>query len=83
MARLSRSFKISAVKAFTWRFVASSITWCVTYVATEDTTLATQLALADSVVKILGYYMHEVLWIVGSRDKTSELVAQCLENPKP
>ena len=49
-------------KAFSWRFFASIITFLIGWIATEDIEKGFWIFLADVVLKLVLYYLHERLW---------------------
>lgn len=53
----------SIAKALSWRVLAVMITTFVAYLFTEDHTFAMKIGLADSLIKLLVYYLHERAWI--------------------
>jgi uncharacterized membrane protein len=52
----------SIVKALSWRFVATVITFFVSWILTGRLTLAVEIGLADTILKLGAYYSHERLW---------------------
>ncbi len=56
------SHKRSIVKAFTWRLVATVITFTVSYVLTKKIALAAGISLSDTLIKVFSYYGHERIW---------------------
>lgn len=61
----------SIAKALSWRVLAVMITAFVAYVFTDDPVFAIQIGLADSVIKLLVYYLHERAWIRASFGRTA------------
>lgn len=53
----------SIVKALSWRFCATTITFFVSWIITGKLTLAVEIGLLDTVIKLGAYYSHERLWI--------------------
>ncbi len=53
----------SLMKAMSWRLIAVVITTTVGYLFTENATFAISIGIADSIVKIFAYYLHERAWI--------------------
>ena len=49
-------------KAFTWRAIAVSITAIVSYVITGEAKISMLIGGIDSLVKLIGYYLHERVW---------------------
>jgi uncharacterized membrane protein len=54
----SRSF----VKAVTWRITGSLDTFVLSLIITGSLTLAGSIAVAETVTKIVLYYLHERAW---------------------
>jgi len=52
----------SLVKALTWRVMAAVITTLVAWAVTGDTAFAATIGLADTMLKLGAYYMHERTW---------------------
>ena len=52
----------SIVKALTWRVIATSTTMALAYVATGDIKLAGAIGVADVIIKLFFYYVHERAW---------------------
>ncbi len=53
----------SIAKALSWRFLATLITFSVAWVITGQLTLAAEIGLADTLIKLGVYYSHERLWV--------------------
>ncbi|MHC4424026.1 MAG: DUF2061 domain-containing protein [Planctomycetota bacterium] len=51
------------MKAFSWRLVATLVTFTVAWFATGKLTLAVEIGVADALIKLGAYYFHERLWI--------------------
>lgn len=56
----------SIAKALSWRFLAVLITSFVAYLFTDDGAFAMKIGIADSLLKLLVYYLHERAWIRAS-----------------
>ncbi|MDO8577615.1 MAG: DUF2061 domain-containing protein [Dehalococcoidales bacterium] len=56
------SHKRSILKAFTWRVIASVITFLVSYALTRKVELAAGISLFDTLIKVFSYYGHERIW---------------------
>lgn len=56
----------SIAKALSWRFLAVLITSFVAYLFTDDGAFAMKIGVADSLLKLLVYYLHERAWIRAS-----------------
>lgn len=52
----------SLLKALSWRVIASAITGSVVFCFTGKGWLSLAVGLADSLIKILAYFMHERIW---------------------
>ena len=51
------------MKALSWRLVATVVTFSVAWFVTGKLTLAAEIGVADTLIKLGGYYFHERLWI--------------------
>lgn len=51
------------MKTLSWRLVATVVTFSVAWFATGKLTLAAEIGVADTLIKLGGYYFHERLWI--------------------
>jgi uncharacterized membrane protein len=51
------------VKALSWRCIATLITFTVAWIITGRLTFATEIGLADTLLKLGAYYLHERAWI--------------------
>lgn len=52
----------SIIKTFSWRFFATLITFSIAWILTERITLAAEIGVADTLLKLGAYYSHERLW---------------------
>ena len=52
----------SIVKTFSWRFIATVVTFFVAWVLTGKIALAVEIGVADTLIKLGAYYSHERLW---------------------
>ncbi len=52
----------SLTKALSWRAVALVITTVLGYLFTGSVAFAASIGVADSLIKILAYYLHERAW---------------------
>jgi adenylylsulfate kinase len=59
---MKTSTKRHLVKSLSWRVVAVFTTSLVTFLLTQSITLAITLGLIDTVLKLLFYYYHELIW---------------------
>lgn len=57
------SRKRSIAKALSWRVVAVFITSCVAWGVTREITLAVEIGVIDTLIKLGVYYGHERLWL--------------------
>lgn len=63
MLSKTREFRTrSIVKALTWRFIATSTTMALAYAATGDLKIAGAIGVADVIIKLFFYYVHERAW---------------------
>ena len=51
------------MKALSWRLVATLVTFTVAWFATRKLTLAAEISVADTMIKLGTYYLHERAWI--------------------
>jgi uncharacterized membrane protein len=51
------------IKALSWRFVATLITFTVAWIVTGELAFAAEIGLADTVIKLGAYYFHERTWM--------------------
>ena len=49
-------------KAVTWRFIATTTTFLIAFVVSDDITLGASIATADVIIKTVLYYWHERTW---------------------
>ena len=61
----------SIAKALSWRALAVMITAFVAYLFTDNAAFAMKIGVADSVVKLLVYYLHERAWVRASFGRVS------------
>lgn len=57
------SHKRSIAKALSWRVWATLITTCVAFLMTGEMTVAIEIGLLDTLLKLGAYYGHERLWL--------------------
>jgi uncharacterized membrane protein len=57
------SHSTSVVKAFTWRFIATSITTLLVLLISGKLDLALEVGALDIVTKLIAYYLHERGWL--------------------
>ncbi len=53
----------TVTKALSWRLIATLVTFTVAWYATGKLTLAVEIGVADTLIKLGAYYFHERLWI--------------------
>ena len=53
----------SITKALSWRFIATLVTFSVAWLVTGKLSLAAEIGVADTVIKLGAYYFHERAWI--------------------
>ena len=56
------SHKRSIAKTATWRIIATFITAIVAFLFTGTAALSIGIGLADTIIKLFGYYFHERAW---------------------
>lgn len=59
---LTESHARSIAKTFSWRLFATVITFSVSWALTGRVTLAAEIGIADTLVKLFAYYSHERAW---------------------
>ncbi|MCL5263834.1 MAG: DUF2061 domain-containing protein [Chloroflexi bacterium] len=64
------SHRRSIAKAITWRLFALSITIGTVWALTGEARLAATVGLADTLLKIGSYYLHERAWTRSSFGRT-------------
>lgn len=52
----------SVVKALTWRFIATATTMSLVYIGTGDIELMAHVGIADVIIKLFFYFVHERAW---------------------
>ena len=50
-------------KAFSWRLIATLVTFTVAWIITKELTFAAEIGIADTIIKLGAYYCHERAWI--------------------
>jgi adenylylsulfate kinase len=53
----------SIYKALSWRVIATVVTTTLAYLWSQDLTVAASIGAADSLIKLLAYYLHERAWV--------------------
>lgn len=57
----------SWLKAFSWRFIGTAISWVATYYVTKSVEISTSVSILELASKTFLFYLHERLWIrIGS-----------------
>ncbi len=51
------------MKTLSWRSLATLVTFTVAWLVTRKFTLAAEIGVADTLIKLGVYYFHERLWI--------------------
>lgn len=51
------------MKALSWRVVATVVTFTVAWMVTGELTFAAEIGLADTMIKLGAYYLHERAWM--------------------
>lgn len=51
------------MKALSWRFIATLITFAVALFVTGQLKFAAEIGLADTIIKLGAYYFHERTWM--------------------
>ncbi|HVU52239.1 MAG TPA: DUF2061 domain-containing protein [Polyangia bacterium] len=62
MTRGLETHKRSIAKSISWRILAGIITTCVALALTGKPDFAIKIGLADTLTKLLIYYLHERVW---------------------
>ena len=53
----------SVIKALSWRCIATLVTFSVAWIVTGELTFAAEIGIADTLIKVGAYYLHERAWI--------------------
>ena len=53
----------TVIKALSWRFIATLVTFTVAWIITKELKFAAEIGIADTVIKLGAYYFHERVWI--------------------
>jgi uncharacterized membrane protein len=51
------------IKALSWRIIATLVTFTVSWIVTGELTFAAEIGIADAIIKICAYYIHERTWM--------------------
>ncbi len=74
----------SLARALSWRVVAWALTVGIVYLFTGNAVLALAIAVADSLLKIFAYYLHERSWLgLASMAPVREPALQSLDRRHP
>lgn len=52
----------SLMKAVSWRFLATLITFSIAYALTGETVIAMEIGFLDLTIKLIVYFFHERAW---------------------
>jgi uncharacterized membrane protein len=52
----------SIIKALSWRFLATVITFSVSWIIIGEFKIAAEIGIADTLIKLGVYYSHERVW---------------------
>lgn len=74
-SRTSESHKRSITKAISWRILGTADTLLLSYIFTGSLVIAGSIASAESVTKIVLYYLHERAW-AARQDKAQSISAE-------
>ena len=53
----------SIIKALSWRFIATVVTFLVAWFLTGTVNVALKIGFLDTSIKLAAYYLHERAWI--------------------
>lgn len=59
----------SLARALSWRVVAWALTVGIAYLFTGQAVVALAIGVADSLLKIFAYYLHERSWLTVARGR--------------
>jgi adenylylsulfate kinase len=62
----------SIVKALSWRFIATIVTFLVSWILIGSVEIAFKIGLLDTSIKFAAYYFHERAWIRSNFGKLKE-----------
>ena len=51
------------MKALSWRVIATCVTFTVALIITGELKFAAEIGLADTIIKLGAYYLHERTWM--------------------
>ena len=51
------------MKALSWRVIATFVTFTVAWIVTGHLKFAAEIGLADTIIKLAAYYLHECTWM--------------------
>ena len=51
------------MKALSWRLIATLITFAIAWIVTGHLKFAAEIGLADTIIKLGTYYLHERSWM--------------------
>lgn len=70
--------RTSLARALSWRAVAWALTVAIAYLFTGQAVVALAIGVADSLLKIFAYYLHERSWLTLARDRDTSTEPQSL-----
>ena len=60
---MTESHKKTIYRTISWRVVGIVLTYVIAYIVTGSIKVATSLAVIDSIIKTIAYWVHERLWL--------------------
>ena len=63
MAPMADSHARTIAKSISWRFAAFIMTSVIAWVVTGSPAVAASIGLADTLIKLVTYYLHERMWL--------------------
>jgi uncharacterized membrane protein len=51
------------IKALSWRLIATLVTFTVAWIVTGELSFAAEIGIADTIIKLGAYYLHERTWM--------------------
>ena len=64
-------YKKILFKTLSWRMIATIITFIISFLITNDLSFSFKIGLADTIIKLIAYYLHELLWINNKNNKNN------------
>ena len=62
-APMADSHARTIAKSLSWRFVAFFVTAAIAWAVTGSSAVAASIGLADTLIKLVTYYLHERMWL--------------------